>query len=733
MSSEGDTDASRDAVLTAGAARADITPETGRSFQGYVRPDIRAEGVATRLFARALVLNDGDRKVALVSADLLFGIDKSEVLSRVRSLGFTRESVLYAGTHTHAATDAGNWTAAQVADAVRRADANRKPAVAGWGTATVEDVNQNRAPEAHLANHGKDLAPGEGSPDLDPCGPDHPRETKVRVLRVDATDGEPIAAWSGFPVHPTAFTPHNTVYSADLVGAAVRHFSARVSDRSLDSEEVEKSPVVVFGNGVEGDLIPLYDDHSQHALADSLGERLADGMVAAWQEAAESLSPDISVSGYGKTVEYEGQEVEPGKRVSSKARFGLPFLGGGKNGPSLFYGLGLEGRRKPAWLSGEVHGRKIKFAPAPWGPEVEVQVVRLGDRLLLAVPGEPTVEMGRRTREAVADVVPDGITDVAVVGLANGYNGYFTTPEEYDRQHYEGGHTVFGKHTEALVRQTHVELASLVGESDTEGEPTEEDTETKGETPTETEVDAPVGAQTDGELLQEPTGPAERMSVVEVEWSGGPEGRDRPVGDPFVRLERTTDEGWVTVATDLGLGFVWVVDDGRYTARHELSRDAETGQYRLRVTAEGYDLRTEPFEVVPRTGLRVRGAELEDDNEDASRLILRAQNPPPDTDVHLRTRPVRPCGGKVEFEVGGESYEATWSPDTKGWTTKVDNIDKGDVLTVESLRDGAGNRSENPKEIRVGEGEVSEVTWPPDMEVGGGKPPGPFGIGTWPI
>jgi neutral ceramidase len=35
-----------------------------------VRPDIHADGVALRLFAHALVLDDGERKIALVSVDL---------------------------------------------------------------------------------------------------------------------------------------------------------------------------------------------------------------------------------------------------------------------------------------------------------------------------------------------------------------------------------------------------------------------------------------------------------------------------------------------------------------------------------------------------------------------------------------------------------------------------------------------------------------------------------------
>ena len=56
--------------LLAGVGVTDITPASGGEFFGYVRPDIRADGVALRLTARTLVLDDGARKLALVTVDL---------------------------------------------------------------------------------------------------------------------------------------------------------------------------------------------------------------------------------------------------------------------------------------------------------------------------------------------------------------------------------------------------------------------------------------------------------------------------------------------------------------------------------------------------------------------------------------------------------------------------------------------------------------------------------------
>jgi hypothetical protein len=56
--------------LHAGVGKADITPRTGYYLGGWTRQDRVAQGQHTRLWARALVLQRGERKVALVAVDL---------------------------------------------------------------------------------------------------------------------------------------------------------------------------------------------------------------------------------------------------------------------------------------------------------------------------------------------------------------------------------------------------------------------------------------------------------------------------------------------------------------------------------------------------------------------------------------------------------------------------------------------------------------------------------------
>ncbi len=57
-------------TLKAGVGKADITPKLGYYLGGWTRADRIAQGQHTRLHARALVLERGGRKVALVAVDL---------------------------------------------------------------------------------------------------------------------------------------------------------------------------------------------------------------------------------------------------------------------------------------------------------------------------------------------------------------------------------------------------------------------------------------------------------------------------------------------------------------------------------------------------------------------------------------------------------------------------------------------------------------------------------------
>ena len=74
--------------------------------------------------------------------------------------------------------------------------------------------------------------------------------------------------------------------------------------------------------------------------------------------------------------------------------------------------------------------------PYAWHPSViDTQLLRVGDFVVAALPGEFTVMSGRRMRNMLKQAAAGSpISNVALSGLNNMYTHYVTTPEEYAGQ-----------------------------------------------------------------------------------------------------------------------------------------------------------------------------------------------------------------------------------------------------------------------------------------------------------
>jgi len=389
------------ATLRAGAGSADITPKTGYYLGGWTRADRIAGGQHTRLFSRAIVLQRGGRKVALVAIDLFMvpaGLVK-HVAERNKDLGFTEQNVLISASHTHSGpggyanfntfntaapslqtatdplsfyrlldpkpTDRQLYTflVKQIAAAVRRADRNRAPAAAGWGSAEIHGLTQNRSVEAHLNDHGIKREYAQGSAGLDPQGVEHTIDPAVNVLRVDKlvkrkvkgkrrrkTRRVPIGGWSTFADHGTVTKSSFQYYNADHHGSALRVFEERV--RREGKVPRGQKVVNVYGNSNEGDQSAGLDRHGP-AASDYVGRVEAGAMLRAWRQAGRMrLTKTPALDSRWTRPCFCGQAVEGGP-VSDRAVVGLPFLTGSEEerGPLFdITGEPLEGRRAPVSL-----------------------------------------------------------------------------------------------------------------------------------------------------------------------------------------------------------------------------------------------------------------------------------------------------------------------------------------------------------------------------------------------
>jgi neutral ceramidase len=701
-------------ALEAGAGRADVTPPTGFYTMGYVRSDAVARGQHTRLYARAIVLEQGGKKLALVATDLGFtpGGMTYEVGRKLAARGFDERNVVISASHTHSgpagwspfASDnfvpptTGTPTSFKVdsdrqlygflinrvALAIARADDDRGPARAAWGASSLEGVTQNRSLEAFLANFGEDLAYGQGRIEMAPGGYPRTIDPAVDVLRVDRVRGKrlvPLGAWLDFADHGTVDPYTFGVYSGDHQGPAARVFEAAVrrAGRVPRRDEV----VGAYGNSDAGDMSAGLERRGP-AKADEVGRAEANAMLKAWRNAGRRLRATPAFDFRWTRMCFCGQAVSGGEPAATSPSMGFPFLTGSEENRGPLYDetqTNHEGQRLPFDVGAQ--GRKIQAIGPPeaeFPSALPILAIHIGDRLLATVPGEMTVEMGRRTRDAIAGAArPLGVKRVVLAGYANEYVHYFTTPEEYEMQHYEGGSTLFGKFSSYVVRDALVDLTARLANGQPAPDPHPFDA-TNGVAPDETAYDP--GAESGAPLSQPTTTP--RLGRASFAWQGGALGFDRPLDRSFVRIERRTGRRWREATNDLGLLIVWRVDDeGRYTAQWQVPIDARTGTYRFAVTANRYGLTSPPFRIVPARSLTVRIVSIAN-----HRARIALDYPPVDDANDLVSHPKSASGGRVVADVARHRVVARAR---RGQITVP--LGRAKTLTVLSATDRWGNRA----------------------------------------
>jgi neutral ceramidase len=343
-----------------------------------------------------------------------------------------------------------------------------------------------------------------------------------------------------------------------------------------------------------------------------------------------------------------------GGPVATTPSVGFPFLTGSEESRGPLYDethVNHEGDRLPFDVGPQ--GRKIQAVGPPEAnfPSSEpLLAIRLGDRLMATIPGEMSVEMGRRTRAALMSVARShGVRRIVLSGYANEYLHYFTTPEEYEKQHYEGGSTLFGRYSSDLLRDSlgGLTAALVAGKAAPAAHPFDS---TNGVAPDYTPYGS--GAATRSAIAQPHA--TQRLRRASFAWQGGPTGLDRPLDRAFVSIERRDHGKWHTVADDLGLLILWRVDDqGRYTGQWQVPMKAPLGRYRFVVTANRYGLKSKPFRVSVATTLEAHVVRIRN-----HRAFVALDYPKLEDMVDLVTHFHMASGGRVTAIVAGRRVHA---------------------------------------------------------------------------
>lgn len=239
------------ATLKAGVAKVDITPPVGIPLWGYELRD--STGTLDPLYARVLVLEVGEKRLALVTLDMgrTFGRDS---INRLREAAKASSGIAYvfvSATHDHSAPAVQdkyrNGTPAwesemidKIGKAIAKAHQSAVDAQIGVGYG-VAYIGHNRL----RLNADGTVTWFEHNPTQIPTAPVDPT---VAVLRVDTTDGKPLAVLVNYACHPVVFGPDNTQYSADWVG---------VMEKTVE-DSVNGQPMCFFLQGAPGDINPYY-------------------------------------------------------------------------------------------------------------------------------------------------------------------------------------------------------------------------------------------------------------------------------------------------------------------------------------------------------------------------------------------------------------------------------------------------------------------------------------------
>jgi neutral ceramidase len=309
----------------------------------------------------------------------------------------------------------------------------------------------------------------------------------LRIDRVTTEGTQPLGVWTNFPIHGTVIGPDNDLYDADCHGAAERYLEAAIRSRHAlaDSELV----IHALTSGTAGDAAPAFLRQVRgSAEAERLGRQIAVSALDLFRRLDDSLSEIIQIQRAYREISLRNTLASTGGAELSPPQLGFPVMGGTEDGYSLLHFLwpGAEGSRAKA-ADVEVGG--IGFAllagPLSWNGEdsakvlaaaglhdhllpelgfprlMTLQTMRVGGLLLVAIPGEITTKMGlavARKCSSAASAFPE-VRHSAIVSLANQYMSYFTTPTEYNAQHYEGAHSIWGQHAGEFIAD---ELSALV-------------------------------------------------------------------------------------------------------------------------------------------------------------------------------------------------------------------------------------------------------------------------------
>lgn len=380
-----------DASFKAGFAKRDITPTAPVPMWGYgARHDALSQGVLDPLLAKAVVIEGGGERLAIVGLDIGRGPTPA-MMQQIRQAVAEKagvNTVMISGSHSHHGpvielTDREGHGKGKFDDAVAyskrlpellieaivEAKANLQPARIGVASKDVE-LNRNR----HTKRTPK------------------PTDPMLAAVRLDTLEGKPIAVIANFAAHPVTLPAELLKFSPDYPGALQKKVESALSTNC------------VFMQGAAGDMSPNRGELDTNKYGEVLGDHIV--------SLAQSIETKVPKS---PSIKAKVNKFKFGSRVD----FGNPLL------VTTF---------EKAFFPELV---KNFVAEYQGGIEPELTTVLLnGDLALVGGSGEFFCNHSKRLKERA--YVPNTL----FFGYCNGHNMYFPTIEAASEGGYGGDATV---------------------------------------------------------------------------------------------------------------------------------------------------------------------------------------------------------------------------------------------------------------------------------------------------
>ncbi len=390
-------------TLSAGTAELDITPPVGVDLTGYVAREGPSVGVHDRLFARALVLDDGRTRAALVACDLVgFTVALAATVRATigDAIDIPVHAVMLTGTHTHSGPatiplhGCGEIDPAYLAslpprliEVARQATANMTRVQVGAGQGAFPDGLFNRRRD------GAPVDPGVG----------------VACLRTP--DGTTVATLVNYGCHPVVLDATNLHVSADYPG-----YLAAALQRTVGG-------MAFFLTGACGNADPVR--RSSFEAAAWLGEALADEAIRTIRRM--DFLPEPTLCSAAERIALPLQQLPTTETLTQAvADHSARLAQAEASGDSL---AARVERAMVAWSKSTLAA--VQSGEAAATMEADVQVLRIGPLTLAGIPGELFSTLGTQIKTG-----PPG-SHIFIAGYANGDVGYIPSRLAYGSGGYE--------------------------------------------------------------------------------------------------------------------------------------------------------------------------------------------------------------------------------------------------------------------------------------------------------